>query len=48
MGWNAARLGGKRNVYKVLVGVPERKSLLGNLDKRGIDGSILLKCIVKE
>jgi hypothetical protein len=48
MGWNAARLGGMRNVYKALVGVPEGKSSLENLDKIGVDGSMLLKCIVKE
>jgi hypothetical protein len=30
------------------VGVPEGKSSLGNLDKRGVDGNILLKCIIKE
>jgi hypothetical protein len=33
MGWNAAYLGGMRNVHEVLVGVPEGKRPLGNLDK---------------
>jgi hypothetical protein len=48
MGFNAARSLEMRNVCKVLVGVPQGKRSLGNLDKRGVDGRMLLKYIIKE
>jgi len=38
-------MGEKRGVYRVLVGKPERKRPVGEI---GVDGRIILKCIVKK
>jgi hypothetical protein len=40
-----ARMRDKRNAYRILVGKPERKSPLGNLD---IGGRIILNCILEK
>ena len=39
---NLARIGDRRGAYRVLVGKPGGKRILG---KRGVDGKIILKCI---
>jgi hypothetical protein len=46
MGWagHVARMGEKRNAYRILVGKPERKRQLENLD---VDGRIILRRILE-
>jgi len=42
---HVARIGERRDVYRVLVGKPEGKRLLGRLGDPGVDGSIILRRI---
>jgi hypothetical protein len=45
MGGACSAYGKKRGVYRVLVGKPERKRLLGS---PGLDGRIILKWIIRK
>jgi hypothetical protein len=37
MGWHLARIGEKRNAYRILVGKPERKKPVGRPRSRWVD-----------
>jgi hypothetical protein len=39
-----ARMGEKRNAYRILVGIPEERD---NLQDIGVDEKIILKCVFK-
>jgi len=42
---HVARMGESRGVYRVLVGRPEGKKILGNPD---VDGRVILRCIFRK
>jgi hypothetical protein len=45
MGWGVARIGDRRNTYKILV----RKSEKGeHIENASVDGNIMLKCVFKK